>query len=79
MSRYITPAVSLFLASLALGWTFAPLNPGVDVVSAACGVGVNCGADATLTSALQVTHNTTDPSPIPVEPDSGETWNINAQ
>ncbi len=51
----------------------------VPMVYAACGVQPNCGPDQTQTSVLAVTH--TSPAggnDIPVEPNTGETWNITA-
>lgn len=77
-SRPRLTILAVLVLSFVVGALAGIPAPLPNVQAAACGVAVNCGTDATVTSALQVTHTTNDASPIPVEPDDSETWDIKA-
>jgi hypothetical protein len=78
--RIILGLLAVFAVGATLGWS-ATGGEQSDVAHAqACGVFTNCLPDGTLTSALHVDHfiGPTATYGEPVEPDDGETWEINA-
>lgn len=76
--RLIPVAVASVLAVSFMAGYLAGVPGGVPSAYAACGTVRTCAFDGTVTSALQVTHVTTDPGVVVVEPDNGETWSIQA-
>jgi hypothetical protein len=78
LGRTRLTVLAILVLSFVVGVLAGIPAPVPSAHAAACGGAVNCGMDATVTSALQVTHATLDASPILVEPDSGETWEVNA-